>query len=88
MNDMKNLTNNQREFLADLVAYFQLDLMPGMQMKVDADLHEGKINESQAAERRDLIQYFYQLSEEIFEDQNLAEFCIPITTTSISTGRY
>ena len=74
MNDIQNLTNNQREFLADLVANFQLNLMPGMQMQVDSDLNEGKINESQARERRDLLQYFYQLSEETFKKQNLAEF--------------
>ena len=48
MNDIQDLTNNQRKFLADWVAYFQLDWMPGMQMQVDADLNEGKIDESQA----------------------------------------
>ena len=74
MNDIQNLTNNQREFLADLVANVQLNLMPGMQMQVDSDLNEGKINESQARERRDLLQYFYQLSEETFKKQYLAEF--------------
>ena len=74
MNDIQNLTNNQREFLADCVAYFQLNWMPGMQMQVDADLNKGIIDESQAKERRDLIQYFYQLSEETFKNHNLAGF--------------
>lgn len=74
MTDLKNLTTNQRDFLADWVAYFQLDWMPGMQMQVDADLNEGKIDESMAKERRDLIQYFYQLSEEAYENYNLSEF--------------
>ena len=74
MNDIKNLTDNQREFLADCIAYFQLDCMSEMQMQVNADLNEGNIDESQAKERRDLIQYFYQLSEAAYEKHNLLEF--------------
>ena len=74
MKDLKNLTTNQREFLADWISYFQLNWMPEMQMQVDSDLNEGKINELQAKERRDLIQYFYLLSEEVYGNQDLTEF--------------
>lgn len=72
--DMNNLTDNQRAFLADWVAYYKLDHMPGMQMNVDADLNCGTISEDQAKERRDLIQYFYQVADEIYNRYNLGEF--------------
>ena len=71
---MKNLTNNQRKFLMEWVCFYKLDLMPGMQMSVDADLNQGEISEAEAKERLDIIQQFYQMAEKLYEEQNLGEF--------------
>ena len=73
MKDIKNLTDYQRKYLAGEILRFQLDWIPMLQMLTDADRCEGKIDEVQAKERRDLIEYFYELSKEVSENLELKE---------------
>ncbi|MGI6085881.1 MAG: flagellar biosynthesis protein FlhA [Acetivibrionales bacterium] len=44
------------ERVSEVAARFTLDAMPGKQMAIDADLNSGLINESEAKERRKIIQ--------------------------------
>ena len=73
MNDIKNLTDYQRKYLAGEILRFQLDWIPMLRMQMDVDRCEGKIDEVQAKERMDLIDYFYELSKELSENLDLKE---------------
>jgi flagellar biosynthesis protein FlhA len=44
------------ERVAEVAARFTLDAMPGKQMSIDADLNAGNIDETEAKERREIIQ--------------------------------
>ena len=48
--------NKGSERVAEVMARFTLDAMPGKQMAIDADLNTGAITDKQAKERRDKIQ--------------------------------
>ena len=47
---------NGAERVAEVAARFTLDAMPGKQMAIDADLNTGLINDTEAKERRKIIQ--------------------------------
>ncbi len=71
---MKEFSRTEREFLSKWIPYFHFDLKPGMQMMIDADLNEGTIDENQAAELRELVDYLSQRVDEFYEQNNLSEF--------------
>ena len=48
--------NKGSERVAEVTARFTLDVMPGKQMAIDADLNAGVITDAQAVERRQRIQ--------------------------------
>lgn len=76
MTDIRNLTDNERAFLADYIAVFNLDWMPGMQMDIDEALNSGMLTDEQARERRDLVQYIYQKLDEFHKENHLDEFFV------------
>ncbi len=76
MTDIRNLTDNERAFLADWICFFNLDLMPGMQMDIDAALNNYELTEEQARERRDLVQYIYKKLDDFRKDNQLDEFFV------------
>ena len=74
MVDFKNLTDNQKAFLADWICRFNLDLMPGMQMRIDADLNDDKLTQEEAKERLELVSYIHDQLEAYFNENNLSEY--------------
>lgn len=58
-------TEGFKSVMDALVAQYQLDIMPGMQMSVDADLSAGKISVDEAKEQREAIVTISQILEKL-----------------------